>query len=239
MRPTFAELTQALGYPLHYESRSDKELYEQHFIGEWRMVLSSLIRRTDDLVELCPGRSTIVRRGSDFLDAGHYHFAMNADADTRVLTTRCDGLGLDLNPVDPGLSGVGAVVMHHGINDILQHDCSMPGATGDFESEYQAQARRAVRAVQSLASLSPDRLGTVLCDAIAHEVGRLRPGGHLVMNHFQFALDLELGYEEEFYAQMLRHASRWIADYLPLVESTSCGTPGLQCPGIWMIMERV
>ena len=111
-------------------------------------------------------------------------------------------------------NSVDLVVFEHSVNDVLQAILGEKNGIDTTNSDWFDVLPEMIKIIcdeyanQNLAQSVKEPFLSLLSNCMSV----LKPGGHLVMSHYMFQYDLDLGYNAELWQNMLPVVRPWLAD---------------------------
>ncbi len=198
-----------------------------YFRARWAEVLRTLgAGENCTLLEIASGSEDMIPQAMDRIIPGSRYISANENKIlTQGLRNKTRGLSLDIRIIEEDAArithhlpqnSVDITAFQHGVNDVLQAIlCGKAGIdtiTSDWMKtlpEMIALLNREIASGTFEERVKPDFTG-LLREALKV----MKPGGTVVMNHYQFQLDLDWGYPEDLYDNMIPMVRSWM-DELP------------------------
>lgn len=244
----FQHLRDLLEKPIH----SFTMMNELYFRYKWESAFSLCSKSAKDaytplVLEVASGDADMIPQMMARVYPGSRYVTANMNKElTKSLMSRTAGLPLDIRVFEGDAADligfieegtVDIIAFQHAVNDVLQAIlCDREGidTTHTDWMKILPDMIRLLRMEMAMGTFEQS-VRAAFTNLLTMLVRLLRPGGRILMSHYQFQLDLDWGYPPDLFLNMIPMIRDWVRDIPGMHEVRH---PDF-CPQWWLMLERV
>jgi len=239
----YQELSDLLTRPIH-KFTSVNELY---FRSKWADLIHKIHGENPViLLEVASGDADMIPQALSRSNAGSTYIAANMNKElNKSLRSKTEGLNLKFQLVDDDAAqikryikekAIDIIAFQHGVNDILQAILCGQKGIDTVDSEWMEILPAMIRILQEETSANTfeDKVKTPFLSLINNLLLTLKDDGIIAISHYMFQLDLDWGYPEDLFENIVPMIRSWFESNTDLKETNF---PGFE-PQWWIFLKK-
>ena len=217
------------------------------FYARWGELIKTLYgNEAVSLLEVATGAEDMIPRSVSRILPDSTYVTANVNeklsnsflAKTKDLPIRIELIRDDAANLDKYLDGgsLDIVAFQHGVNDVLQAILCDQNGIDTADADWMALLPRMIELVTDFhekGTFEELTKGAFL-GMVDTLTGFLKPGGHVIMNHYMFQYDLDLGYPYHIWENLIPIVRTWLSEVSGLREITVPDYPRQW----WLILQN-